>query len=628
MLRKGILARLIAFSVILAAACSFSSSGVSAAPQITGIGDIVVNVKDAFGNSLTGAVEVRLYTETWLPTVIQSHPRAEGFEFDHVPLGRYYVQANVPGYKKASDLVELTELSPYGNVILFLRKEGPNSLFPGAAESTTVTPKAQKETEKALHELQLNRVEDARRHFLAALQAAPGSSNLNYLVGMTYVWKNSLPEAKPYLEKSISLDPNYVPSRLALGYILAQQGDWAGTIGVLEKVAQLPAAAWQVHWVIAGAYLRQGKFTDARDHARRAIELGGAKAAGAQVELAQALVRLGEREEATQVLAEYIQSHPNDSAAEELRKRIAAAPKISPHSEPQADAALAPAVMPGATQPPAGSIPVLSPEALFNGNPWAPPDVDDLKPLVKQGASCSLPNILQRAGKRAVQLVTDLQQFSATEQYQSVERKPDGTLRAPLTTEFNYLVDFHVVKSAALQTMETRSQNGKEAELPDTIQDLGSPAMALLFHPDYQADFVMTCEGLSTWKGHSTWIVRFEQRTDRPNRISSIHFGDSYYPVFWKGRAWISASDDQVLHLESDMLQPIGPIQLKREHLSIDYQPVEFEKRHVELWLPQEVDAYLDFRGRSYHHYHRYANFKLFWVGSTQKISDPAQKQN
>jgi tetratricopeptide (TPR) repeat protein len=446
---------------------------------------------------------------------------------------------------------------------------------------------------------------------------------------MTFIWKNNLLEAKPYLEKSISLDSNYAPSRFALGYIRAQQGDSAGAIEVLEKVAQLPTATWQVHWIIAGAYLRQGKFTDARDHARRAIELGGDKASGAQVELAQALAFLGEREEANKILTAYIATHPNDTAVEAVRKRIAAAPKTGLLSGPQAEAGLLPAGLPGVAEriESANSIPVMPPDALFNGNPWAPPDVDELKPVVTPGASCALPNILQRAGKRALQLVTDLQQFSATELYQSVERKSDGTLRAPVTAEFSYLVDFHVVKSAALQTMETRSQNGREAELPDAIQDLGSPAMALLFHPDYQADFVMTCEGLSTWKGHSTWVVRFEQRTDRPNRISSIHFGESYFPVYWKGRAWISASDDQVLHLESDMLKPIAPIQLKRQHLSIEYQPVAFEKKDVELWLPQEVDAYLDFRGHSYHHYHRYANFKLFWVGSTQKISDPAQKQ-
>jgi tetratricopeptide (TPR) repeat protein len=637
MLCKSNLARLVGLGVVLAAACSLSFSSVFAAPQnpgassmLTGNGNIVVNVRDAFGESLTAAVEVRLYTETWLPMVFQPHRRAEGFEFDHVPMGRYNVQAGAPGYKKASDMVELTEFGPNAAVILFLRKEGSNSMFPGAAEPTTVTPKAQKETEKALHDLQTNKIEDARKHFLAALQAAPGSANLNYLVGMTYVWKNSSPEAKPFLEKSISLDPNYAPSRLALGYILAQQGDAIGTIEVLDKVSQLPTATWQVHWIIASAYLRQGKFADARDHARRAIELGGEKAVGAQVVLAQALDRLGEREEALNVLAAYVAAHPKDTAVEELRRKIAARPRAAPHTTPQADAALASAGPSGVPEPlaPASSIPVLSPEALFNGNPWAPPDVDALKPVITPGASCALPSILQRAGKRALQLVTDLQQFSATEQYQSVERKSDGTLRAPVTAEFSYLVDFHVVKSAALQTMESRSQNGREAELPDAIQDLGSPAMVLLFHPDYQADFEMKCEGLSTWKGHSTWIVRFEQRTDRPNRISSIHFGDSYFPVFWKGRAWISASDDQVLHLESEMLQPIGPIQLKRQHLSIDYQPVAFERRDVELWLPQEVDAYLDFRGRSYHHYHRFTNFKLFWVGSTQKISDPAQKQN
>ena len=94
-----------------------------------------------------------------------------------------------------------------------------------------------------------------------------------------------------------------------------------------------------------------------------------------------------------------------------------------------------------------------------------------------------------------------------------------------------------------------------------------------------------------------------------------------------RGRAWILADSFQIVHLESDLIDPIPAVQLRREHMSVDYQAVPFPNHKIELWLPQQVDLYYDFRGHMYHHYHSLSEFKLFSVDTKPpKVGKPKEE--
>ena len=90
-----------------------------------------------------------------------------------------------------------------------------------------------------------------------------------------------------------------------------------------------------------------------------------------------------------------------------------------------------------------------------------------------------------------------------------------------------------------------------------------------------------------------------------------------------RGRAWISAENSQVIHLESDLIGPVPEVQLRREHMTVDYRLVPFPNHKMEFWLPEQVDLYVDFRGHFYHHYHTFTDFRLIAVDVQHKISKP-----
>ncbi len=137
----------------------------------------------------------------------------------------------------------------------------------------------------------------------------------------------------------------------------------------------------------------------------------------------------------------------------------------------------------------------------------------------------------------------------------------------------------------------------------------------------------ITCEGLGQWQGQPAWQVRFQQRPDRPIRIRGYRVGGHWYPVKLKGCAWIAADSFQLLHLESDLLEPVPEIHLLSEHLAIEYRPVRFQKQKLELWLPQSANLYVDLVSLRYYRRHSFSDFQLFSVDVTQQIHDQNDQQ-
>ena len=583
-------------------------------------GNIVVQVRGQDGSPLLNAL-VKLYTDTLSPTNAVPLPRGNGFEFQGITSGRYVVEAIAAGFESARQAVEFTGAGQNEVVMLFLKPVGAEGNTPYASRST-FPPKAQKEIQTALRDLESKKYDSARQHVNAALKAAPGNAMVHYVMGMTYIVADRAPEARPHLEKALSFDPRHLQSLMALGNLQYQQQNYTGARELFDRALGVSPSSWQAQWMLARCDLRLRNFSSAREHSERAFELGREKAIGAQLATAEALAGLKEYKQASVVLGAYLKARPQDPSAGKIRGWIAELDRAVESAGATAPAVTAPSVK-TADVAPTEPLPV-APSARDS---WAPPDADAVVPPVVAGAGCNPSQVLEGAAKRAEDLVTNLEQFSALEHYESVEIAPNGQIANPVSAAFNYLVFLRRIRPELLSMEEVREQNRMTTRLPGALQDLGSPAIVLVFHPIYRDDFELNCEGLGQWNGRPTWLVHFRQRTDRPVRFRSFVTGQVEYPIRLRGRAWISEKSYQVVHMETDLLEPVPDAQLRREHVSIDYQLVPFPESKVELWLPQQVDLYHDFRGRFFHHYHRFSDFRLFAVDVKQQIGRPTEKK-
>jgi len=258
---------------------------------------------------------------------------------------------------------------------------------------------------------------------------------------------------------------------------------------------------------------------------------------------------------------------------------------------------------------------------------WAPPDIDETIPPVDPEVSCALPDVLQAAGARLQELLANVDKFTATERIEDVEVTRNGHPIQRKTGSFNYVVSLREIRPGMLTAEEYR--NGREGAqfFFMNLATNGLPALVLIFHPYYVADFEMTCEGLGKVNGEPAWQVHFRQRPDRPSRMYSLYIGNRRYAVDLKGRGWVSERSSQILRLEVDIVEPVKGAGLHRSHKIIEYQPVHFEKEKTDLWLPARAEVFMDFRGHCFQIRHSFTDYLLFGVAVKQQIGTPSEPE-
>jgi VWFA-related protein len=257
---------------------------------------------------------------------------------------------------------------------------------------------------------------------------------------------------------------------------------------------------------------------------------------------------------------------------------------------------------------------------------WNPPDLDPRKEDRVDASECELNDVLAQAATRATELVSNLQNFTAREHvvYRvlggGAEQVDSGT------GDFGYNAAL-VRHTEGFKVAETRVAEHGVRPMPAASQSIGLPEMALIFLPELQQNYEMHCGGAVLWQGQAAWLVTVRQRKDRPDRTATFSAANgNVYPAPLKGRAWIAQDSGEVIHLEIGLMHPVVPVGVMGWFLAIDYAPVKFRTKNVEVWLPQFAETYDDSDYRRTIISHEFSNFLLFSVETKQETSAPASR--
>jgi hypothetical protein len=93
------------------------------------------------------------------------------------------------------------------------------------------------------------------------------------------------------------------------------------------------------------------------------------------------------------------------------------------------------------------------------------------------------------------------------------------------------------------------------------------------------------------------------------------------FAVPLEGRAWVSAVNFQVVHLQTDLRESVRAADLYAQHTEIEYGPVLFQKDKQEL--PIRADLYLQTRGHRSHRRHDFHDYMLFAIEDKQNVGKP-----
>src|SRR5207245_11438928 len=80
-----------------------------------------------------------------------------------------------------------------------------------------------------------------------------------------------------------------------------------------------------------------------------------------------------------------------------------------------------------------------------------------------------------------------------------------GERKGPDKRKFEYVVVVGRDRTGAFWLEEYRNGSTDHEQFPAHLATLGLPAIVLLFHPDFAADFNFQCEGLVRDEGREYW---------------------------------------------------------------------------------------------------------------------------
>ena len=490
-----------------------------------------------------------------------------------------------------------------------------------------VPSRARGEYEKACIASRKKKFEESEQHLRRAIDKFNDYSAAWVMLGVVLDELHKEQEARDACSRVTTFDAKYFPAYLCLAEFSVRNQDWPR----LLELSNLALASGSendgyAHYYRAMAYFYLHNLVDAQTNALQAAQVDlNHNYLPLYFLLAQIHVAQGDKVAAAAELRAALKNH-NDPGQEEVAKRFLArletpvTTMVAAKSEISSENTVSVALM----DIPDEAIASMS-ELRTPNDTWVPEDIDHAVPPVDSGTACSLPVVLDRAGQKIVELVHNVDRFTATEilMHQPVDHL--GHLGPTISRQFSYLVSYIEDSGGSLHVEEFRNGSLFLDLFPEHIATIGTPSLVLIFHPRYASNFKMECEGLGQWHGEPAWQVRFEQRADSPNLISSFTVNRATYKVNLRGRAWILASSYQVARLETDLGKSISEIRLRLDHQSIEYRPIKSSANNLQLWLPSSTELFMDFHGHRFYRKHIFTDFKLFSVDSDYKITAPKE---
>ncbi len=577
---------------------------------------VFVGVREASGIPLVQPAMVKLVCP--LAGLELSRPAKDSgpiAQFVHIPAGECNVEVSAAGYKPAREHTEVLQsvTNRIQYVYVYLHPESESAA--AAARPPVVPLGLIKEMDKAMEAMQKKHDADARKRLDKAARMSPANPDVAYLQGMVELDQRNFPAAEQFFQKAVNSSRAQDRALLELGYVQVESNQPAAAVQTLEKVLQMNAASERGHLLLAKAYMRLREYPKAQEHAQRAAAFNSENTASARTLLAQILAAQGNREGAKFQFEGVLRDYPKTLSASLARDSLASLAKTTPESSTEVAVPLATAN--------AALLPSVSAASV---TPWAPPSVDASVPGVAADVTCSADDVVEHTSKSTSRQLENLEKFLATEHIQHEEVNARGEVSQIRDKNFSYMVFIEHAKDGLVFLDEKRDGGTGTDSFPTSLATVGLVSLGVdVFHPGFAKALDFKCEGLGQWRGKAAWILHFEQKHDVKSYLRLWETKTKTVEIPLKGRVWVAASSYNVLHVESDLREPMKELELMRDHLAIDYGPVNFQNGKTELWLPWYADMYLELHGRRYHHNHTLSNFSLFAVDTSDKINLPKE---
>ncbi len=229
-----------------------------------------------------------------------------------------------------------------------------------------------------------------------------------------------------------------------------------------------------------------------------------------------------------------------------------------------------------------------------------------------------LPMILERTGHSVDDFIHNIGDLIANEDVTQEKLTANGEIKAKERVQDDYLILHHGYEWGA--NAEYRmDKNGKRLGAigleKGYLVTAGYALSCISFSTVTQSQSNFRYLGDQKVGMRDAFVLAFAQRPDEATFKTVMRgTGGNDVDLLTQGILWIDKNSFQILRMRSDLLAPNKELRLDQATTDVKFGPVQLQNTPTALWLPDDVDVFIEIANEKYRNLHHYSNYRRYQV--------------
>jgi hypothetical protein len=249
------------------------------------------------------------------------------------------------------------------------------------------------------------------------------------------------------------------------------------------------------------------------------------------------------------------------------------------------------------------------------------PELKNLQPSPDQQ---ELPVILQTMGQRVDGFVRDIGDLIAHEDIKLEKLNPSGNIKKERIQD-NYLIlhrGYEWGASSEYRMDDKGNRLGPIGSEKGYLVTSGHALSCIGFSTHAQSGSRFRYLGEETIDSRQTYVLGFAQQPDEATFVTTMRgTGGTDVDMLTQGVLWVDKNSFQIIRMRTDLLASSNELHIDRLTTEVTFGEVRLPDVPNPLWLPGDVDVYVEINRQKFRNIHHYTNYRRYRV--SVKIGNP-----
>jgi hypothetical protein len=250
------------------------------------------------------------------------------------------------------------------------------------------------------------------------------------------------------------------------------------------------------------------------------------------------------------------------------------------------------------------------------------PELKTLQPALDQQ---ELPVILEKMGRSVDDFMRDIGDVIAQEDVTQEKLDAKGVIKAKQRVQDNYLILHHGYKwgaSAEYRMDDKGNRLGSIGLEKGYLVTSGVALSCISFSTLAQSQSHFRYLGGEKMDSRETYVLGFAQKPGEATFLTTMTgTGGADVDMLTQGILWVDKNSFQIIRMRSDLLAPNQDIGLDQLTTEVRFGETQLQDVANPLWLPVDVDVYMEIDRQKFRNAHHYTNYRRYRV--SVKIGAP-----